>query len=44
MEKTWESAWVLPILTPTYCFIDNMDCLAAEETESKVYPRFGAGF
>ena len=40
MEKSLESEWVLPALTLTYCFIDSMAYLAAEETENKVRPRF----
>lgn len=40
MEKSLECEWVLPALTLTYCFIDNMAYLAAGETESKVGPRF----
>jgi len=40
MEKCLESEWVLPALTLTYCFIDNMAYLAAEETENRVRPRF----
>jgi|LakMenEpi03Aug12_release.lakeMendotaPanAssembly.Ray.scaffolds.fasta_scaffold414771_2 hypothetical protein len=40
MEKSLESKWVLPALTLTYCFIDNMAYLAADETEIRVRPRF----
>jgi len=40
MEKSLESEWVLPALTLTYCFIDNMAYLAADETEIRVRPRF----
>jgi hypothetical protein len=40
MEKSLESKWVLPALTLTYCFIDNMAYLNADETELRVRPRF----
>ena len=40
MEKSLESEWVLPALTLTYCFIDNMAYLAADESESRVRLRF----
>lgn len=40
MEKSLESEWVLPALTLTFCFIDNMAYLAADESESRVRLRF----
>lgn len=40
MEKSMESEWLLPALTLTYCFIDNMAYLAADEKEIRVRPRF----